>query len=124
MWYAWDIGRYTVQIAAMGLRPSRLGLGGRARKELDDCLALPDCGSPPTMVKAAACAKNLRREQRRWRSCMARTRGRGSFRYFDSGYHSSRQTARGRTDGIGRARDALKLSRDTNVASSPALLQS
>src|SRR5215813_13560830 len=54
----------------MGFRPSLLGLGGRVRMAVGGVLSPARPSSPPANVKAAALAKNLRREQRWWRSCM------------------------------------------------------
>src|SRR5690242_4027684 len=63
-------------MTARGLRPSLTSFGGRARKVVSDPESLAEtvCGRPPS-VRAAAEARNLRREQRRLRSCMKSAHG-------------------------------------------------
>ena len=72
MWNECDMGRYTVVITASGLRPSLLGRGGRARNAVAASAAAALVGGdiPRLNVKAAADAKNFRRERRACRSCM------------------------------------------------------
>src|SRR5258708_36190024 len=111
MWYACDNGRYTVVTTASGLRPSTAGTIAGGRAPPGESPAMPGL-IPLERVSAAAEARNLRREHRRRRSCIAGFQRGNTTRGWDKSY--------GITAGPGLPPRPRKPSRDSHFADGPS----